>query len=288
MIDTPKISVLMPVYNGERYLREAIDSILGQTFPDFEFIVVNDGSTDGTVDIVRSYRDPRIRFVENETNLGLVRSLNNGVDLAEGAYLARMDCDDVSLPERLAVQAAFLDAHPSIGVCGTWARTIDEHGRIIGKVRPLSGAAIHRLFWRPSPILHPTSMIRTKLLKESKYSPDFPHAEDYELWLRLYARTGFRNLDRYLLHYRIHKAGIGSTKRELQLANSYRAFNAFLSHEKISYEDFLSLIPVESKINPARRAYCWYLASARTGFDVKTFLVDNLIYTKLWLAKRCS
>lgn len=283
-----KISVLMPVYNGERYLKEAIDSILNQTFPAFEFIIINDGSTDRTREIVTTYRDPRIRFVENERNMGLIRTLNRGLDLVNGEYTARMDCDDVSLPERLAFQASFLDTHPFIGVCGTRARIIDENGLITGELRPLSGETIKKLFWRPSPILHPTSMARTTLLKESRYSIDYPHAEDYELWLRLYAKTQFHNLNQYLLLYRMHKDSIRSIKRELQLENSYRAFTAFLSNDKISYKDFLALVPVEWKINPARRAYFWYLASSKTGFDLKMFLQDNLVYTLLWLKKHAS
>jgi glycosyltransferase involved in cell wall biosynthesis len=282
----PKISVLMPVYNGEDYLKEAIDSILNQTLPDFEFIIVNDGSTDRTDDIVKTYRDPRIRFVENEKNMGLIRSLNKGLELAEGAYIARMDSDDISLPERLSIQASFLDTHPEVGVCGTWAKIIDEKGNVTGALKPLSGDAVRKLFWRPSSVLHPTCMIRAKLLKDHRYSLDYPHAEDYELWLRLYSKTDFYNLDRFLLLYRVHPAGIGRTQRELQLSSSYKAFSAFMANDKISYEEYLSLIPVEARINPIRRAYSWWLASARTEFDAKLFLIDNLIYTKLWLAKR--
>src|SRR3712207_3671984 len=112
--DSPKVTVLMAVYNGEAYLREAVDRILGQTFTDLEFLVVSDGSTDGSAEILRSYADPRLRVVENERNLKLIASLNRGLELARGEYVARMDADDVSLPDRLAKQVAYLEARPEV------------------------------------------------------------------------------------------------------------------------------------------------------------------------------
>ena len=112
----PVISVILPVYNAERFLREAIDSVLKQTFVDFEFIILNDGSTDKTEDIILSYKDPRIRYVKNEKNLKLIKTLNKGVDMARGKYIARMDADDISLPERFEKEVAYLEAHPDVAV----------------------------------------------------------------------------------------------------------------------------------------------------------------------------
>jgi glycosyltransferase involved in cell wall biosynthesis len=109
--DYVKISILMPVYNGEKYLREAIDSILNQTFTDFEFLIVDDGSTDNSVEIINSYQNSRINLVKNDKNEGLVYTLNRGLSLAKGEYIARMDCDDISLPERLKKQIDFLDSN---------------------------------------------------------------------------------------------------------------------------------------------------------------------------------
>src|SRR4051794_29608800 len=120
----PKVTVLLAVYNGERYLREAIDSILGQTFQDFEFLIINDGSTDSTREIILSYHDPRIRLVDNEDNIGQTRSLNRGLALAAGQFVARQDADDISEPERLASQVAFLEIHPEVVLLGTWYRKI--------------------------------------------------------------------------------------------------------------------------------------------------------------------
>jgi len=115
----PKVTVLMPVYNGEKYLNEAIDSILGQTFKDFKFLIINDGSTDGTADILKSYKDSRIKVTNNEKNIGLTKSLNKGLKMAKSEYIARMDADDISLPTRLQKQVEFMDSHPKVGVCGT-------------------------------------------------------------------------------------------------------------------------------------------------------------------------
>src|SRR2546423_6687976 len=124
----PRVSVLMPVYDVAKYLREAIDSILGQTFTDFEFIIIDDASTDRSAEIINSYNDPRIRFIQNEKNVGLIATLNRGLDLAYGEYLARMDQDDVSLPERLAKQVAFMETASDVAASGTWARDIDDKG----------------------------------------------------------------------------------------------------------------------------------------------------------------
>src|SRR5271170_5563678 len=115
---TKLVTVLMPVHNGERYLAEAIESVLGQSAGDLELLIVDDGSTDRSAEICRDYRDPRIRLVQNPTHLGIVASLNRGLDLAAGAYVARMDSDDISLPERLEKQIRLLDENPEVGVCG--------------------------------------------------------------------------------------------------------------------------------------------------------------------------
>ena len=115
----PRISVIMPAYNAEKYIREAIDSILAQTYTDFEFIIIDDASTDATASIVESYSDERIRFFRNEHNMGVANTLNRGLDLAVGEYIARMDSDDISLPERFAKQVEFMDTHTDVIVCGS-------------------------------------------------------------------------------------------------------------------------------------------------------------------------
>jgi len=279
----PAVTVLMSVYNGEPYLREAVESVLGQVFSDFEFLIIDDASTDRTVEIVESYRDPRIRLYHNERNLGLTVSLNKGIELARGRYIARMDGDDISLPERLSRQFEFMESHPSVGVCGTWAKTIDPAGNITGELSALTGASLKNLCWRPSPFLHPTVMVRADLMKSYGYNPEYRQAQDYELWLRLSPITDFHNLKNFLYLYRNHGKNVSKTYRKQQLSVAYKAFSEYIGNNKINYDGFLALIPEETKVDPLRRAFYWWLASARTGYEMKSLLLDNLIYLRLWV-----
>ena len=132
-MDSPKVSVIMSVYNGEKYLKEAINSILNQTFKDYEFIIVNDASTDKSIKILEEYakKDNRIGLIHNEKNIGLTRSLNKAIKSANGAYIARQDADDISLPPRLEEEVNFLDKHPTVGLVGSYAWMIDEKGKIL-------------------------------------------------------------------------------------------------------------------------------------------------------------
>jgi glycosyltransferase involved in cell wall biosynthesis len=151
---TPKVTVLMPTYNGAKVLREAIDSILTQTFGDFEFHILNDGSLDKSVDIIRSYADGRIRLEHNEGHLGLISTLNRGLDLARGGFIARMDWDDTSFPTRLEKQVYFMQVHPELGVCGTWIEVKGKNNYLLKYpqvVNPLHATcfSIARLRIRP-------------------------------------------------------------------------------------------------------------------------------------------
>jgi glycosyltransferase involved in cell wall biosynthesis len=211
----------MPVYNGERYLREAIESILEQTFPDFEFLIIDDGSIDGGVDIIRSYGDPRIRLEHNEKNLGLIATLNKGLELARGEYVARMDCDDISLPERLTVQARVMDENKSWGACGAWIRIFDGSGD--GRVQPYStdpDTLICELLFNP-PMAHPSVIFRRERFRALglHYDESYKNAEDYELWCRASRHMMLSNIPKILLLYRSHPRQVGMKYfREQQLA----------------------------------------------------------------------
>ena len=133
--NTPQITVLMPVYNGEKYLRQAVDSILNQTFKDFEFLIINDGSTDKTLAILQEYKNKRVKIINNKKNIGLTKSLNKGLKLAKGKYIARMDADDISLSNRLRKQIDFLDKHNKIGVLGTQMKIINNSNKIVGEYK---------------------------------------------------------------------------------------------------------------------------------------------------------
>ncbi len=198
----PRVTVLMPVYNAAPHLREAVDSILGQTFSDFEFLIIDDGSTDGSAAIIRSYPDTRLRFIQNQRNLGLTATLNFGLDLAQGEYVARMDADDISLPERLAKQAAFLDASPSVGIAGVWAWTFGDARFKIP--HPAGAERIRAKLLFDSALVHPAVMMRRSALNAHnlRYRA-LGHFEDYELWQRAARVFPLANLPEYLFHYRV-------------------------------------------------------------------------------------
>ena len=199
----PLVSVIMPVYNGERYLREAIDSILHQTFTDFEFIIINDGSTDTTEEIILSYADFRIVYVKNETNLQIVESLNKGIRMAKGEYIARMDADDISLPKRFEKQYLFMEEHKNINIVGTWAKTFGNSNYVL---RPLTDdCEIKAKLFFDSPFIHPSVMFKAISLSHFKYTKQYNKAEDYGLWLEMSATATFANLPEVLLMYRCHQ-----------------------------------------------------------------------------------
>jgi glycosyltransferase involved in cell wall biosynthesis len=186
----PRVTVLLPVHNGARFLRASIDSVFEQTFRDFELLVIEDASTDETPSILASYGDERLRVLRNEGNLGLTPTLNRGLREARGEYIARQDADDLCDPRRLAVQVGYLDAHPPIALLGSGYRRIDEAGREIGIRKVPTDALSIRwrlLFLNAFP--HNSIMLRSSILAEvGTYDESFPYGEDYELWSRI-ART---------------------------------------------------------------------------------------------------
>lgn len=204
---SPRITVALSVYNNAPYLAQALESILEQSFGDFELVIVDDGSTDLSPAIIDRYAaiDPRIRVI-HQSNQGLVASLNHIIATARGAYIARMDGDDIALPERFARQVALLDTNADHGVVGTQIWTIDEHGerradRTVD--HPLSSETISAALPTGSPLCHPSVMMRRDLLEAvGGYRPAYRHSEDYDLWLRLSERTRMANLPQRLHLYR--------------------------------------------------------------------------------------
>ena len=200
----PEVTVLLAVHNGARFLPTAIESVLAQTFRDFQLVVVDDASTDDTPAIIARLADPRFMHVRNPQNFGLARSLNIGLAHATGKYVARLDHDDVSHAGRLAAQAAWLGDHPHTALVGSLARLIDEHGQARGLVeRPTS---IHGIRWMrllENPFIHSTVMFRRDLAAElGGYSESAPLAEDFDFWGRFIKRFEVANLDRPLVDYR--------------------------------------------------------------------------------------
>lgn len=217
----PTITVAMSVYNGERFLESAIDSVLAQTFTDFEFLILDDGSRDSSAAIIRAAaaRDSRIRPIVRE-NRGLVASLNQLLGEARAPLIARMDADDLCMPERFARQIAFLAAHPDHGVIGSYTRDIDEQGAAYpssGADHPVSHEELVHNIEHGGPLLaHPSVMYRRDVvLAAGGYHAAFRHCEDFDLWLRLAHRTRIANLPERLLHYR-HYAGQVSNRHAVE------------------------------------------------------------------------
>jgi glycosyltransferase involved in cell wall biosynthesis len=217
----PVISVIFSVFNGALYLKEAVESILNQTFEDFEFIIVDDGSTDATPKILDMFTDSRIIRLHNEKNLGLVKSLNKALAVARGELIARMDADDISNPERFQKQLVYLKQHPEVGVLGTAMAQVDEQGRSISVlILPLQHELI---LWQTifgCAIFHATVMMRRReLVAVGGYDVNFLHTEDIELWSRLLGRTKFANLPEVLYTRRLHPRSIISTQSASQYRN---------------------------------------------------------------------
>jgi len=229
--ENPIVSVIMPVFNGEKYLKESVSSILNQTFDNFEFLIINDGSTDNSLDIIKSFNDDRIILINNETNLKIVTSLNKGLSRAKGKYIARMDCDDISLPRRLEKQVAFLENNEDIGICGSWISLIGEKENEIWQ-SPINPDEIKCRLLFHSTLFHPSVILRKQLLSISglKYDKKFLYAQDYNLWVEASRITKISNIQEVLLLYRIHKQKISSKYRDIQRFN-----DSIIRREQLQY-----------------------------------------------------
>lgn len=211
----PRVTVFMPVFNREKTLRESIDSVLAQTFPDFELLLIDDGSKDRSVEIVRSYPDPRIRLVAHERNQGIPRTRNHGLEQARGEYLMILDSDDVATPSRLRRQVVFLDRHPDIAAVGSWLTRIDASGRTTGfMVRPTRPEDIQARMLFVSCFKNPAMTARTEVLRRFRYREEFVYCQDIDLWARVSARHRLANLPLFLTRYRTG----GESRRDEALA----------------------------------------------------------------------
>jgi len=203
-VSRPLVSVILPVYNAEAYIVESIESMLNQTYENIELILINDGSTDSSLEIMQSYNDARIEIISRE-NRGLIASLNEGIKKAKGKYIARMDADDISLSQRLQKQVVFMENSPEIGICGTAVIMFGEG--IQEKVWRLSleDECIKTELLFSSALAHPTVMMKKVLIDEYQlfYDAGFKHAEDFELWTRFAEHSSLANLPEPLLKYRV-------------------------------------------------------------------------------------
>jgi len=216
----PKVSLIMSVYNGQRYLAKALQSILDQTFKDFEFIIIDDGSKDKTQRILKDYsdKDQRIKIFQNQVNRGLANSLNRGIQLARGEYIARMDADDVSLPERIALEVEFLDHHLHVGLVGTGGWVINKKGKVLKKFKVLTDSLdIKSGLKTNNRFIHGSVMMRKSCLDQiGFYRNEFTSVEDYDLWVRISRSYDVANLEAPLYQWRVNPKAISVQARMTQ------------------------------------------------------------------------
>jgi len=254
----PKVPVIMPVRNGERWLAQAVESVLAQTLSEFELIVVDDGSIDASAEILSalSRRDGRVRVVHQPPE-GLVSALNRALALARAPLVARLDADDVALPERLARQASYFDEHLKLVLLGSWAEKIDEQGRCIGQVRPeTEPERLAEILPRGNPFVHSSVMMRTAFAHRLGYRQAFLGAEDFDLWLRMSECGTIANLPQPLVRYRVHG---GNTDRSLGVRQS---FSVRLAQASSTARRSSGLDPADRLLDPPD----WWAAHADSEF----------------------
>ena len=218
----PVFSIVLCTYNAETYLDECIQSLLNQTFPDFELIIVDDGSRDGTLAYLETLHDPRVRLIPLGSNHGLIYARTRGFESAQGRYIAVMDADDIAAPNRLEAQFRAMEDH-ELDVCGAFHTTLDN---ATGKRRLRKGHSsdsdIRALLTIYSPLCNPSTSLRASVVRETGYNTEYPHAEDYGLWCDIAARGGrFHNIPSQLLTYRVHPGQVSQVKQEVA-RNSFR------------------------------------------------------------------
>ena len=254
----------MPVYNGERHLKEAISSILNQTFSDFEFLIINDGSTDQSEKIINSYNDDRIRYLNNEGNKGLIFTLNRGIEMAEGKYIARMDQDDISFEDRLKEQYDFLEENLDIALVGGWAEIINESGEKIGNYKtPVNHYEIKFDLLFHNPFVHGTIFFRKNIVKElGGYNEKDKYAEDYGLYSTAIQNYKMANLPEFLIRYRIHNSSIGQAPQTKTIQDETAkkiSFNNINRYIDIDRDDFTKYYEVLNNRNSNFRDFLKYL-----------------------------
>jgi len=240
------ISVIMPVYNAARIVKRAINSILNQTYSNFEFIIINDGSSDETQTILSAYKDKRIRIISQE-NRGVTLSLNRGIEASKGNYLARMDADDVALPQRFAKQLEFMEKNPTVAVLGTSTKIIYPDGSFRIRKRPLTTKSIKKNIIRICPFSHSSVMIRRSVLdKVGLYDTSKYVAQDYNLWIRLLsAGYDLANLrEPLLIYYWEPESVTRSRTRTKRIKQQLHSRIEAIKLLNLGYSAYLNLIPV--------------------------------------------
>ena len=235
MISTPLVSVITPIYNREKYLTKCIESILEQTYLNFEFLIIDDKSSDNTLEMIKNYQliDSRIKVLENDKNLGATLSFNRGLDICQGKYVARMDSDDISLSDRLEKQVEIFENWSDLEVLGAGAILIDQDENEIGRRQfPSDYKKIKNILKTGVPVFDPSVMMRTSTLKEIKsFDNRLSPADDYHLWLTLFKQNKIiSNIDNYLIKYRLHNSNLSKVAIKEQLQKTFLAQKIYNSN----------------------------------------------------------
>ncbi|MBR0487603.1 MAG: glycosyltransferase family 2 protein [Treponema sp.] len=285
MISTPLVSVIIPCYNASKYVEKAVRSIMEQTYPNLEILIANDCSTDNTLEILEllSKEDSRIKIINNEQNLKIVKTLNKLIEIATGKYIARMDADDISLPDRIEKQVLFLEKNPEYAMCGTNAWHIDDNGNIIGKTDlPLTPEKNKYFLKYYSTFYHPTIMIRSEVYKNNLYSEDYLYAEDYELWCRLIFKNDIKcaNLKEKLFKYRISASqtcNLHSNDQSVVINKIFQRYNIVSQRMLVHHENIFIIDGCYNKNE------IYYVKELLVELYSEKLIYSYLPYTKVFL-----
>ncbi len=283
-INEPNVTVYMPVLNGAKYIRKAIDSILGQSYRDFEFIIIDDGSNDDTASVIQKYRDPRIKLICNKRNIGTAAASNKAMALARGRFVVRMDCDDISLKDRLVTQVAFMEKNPEVAVCGAWIKTFGGT-RTIMKY-PTKHEEIRAQLLFDSSIANPSTIIRKNIFLDNglNFKETYKRAEDYDLWVRASDVVRLVNLPRILVKYRIREnyRATESGKKEKVYASEVRRrqVNRLCGREceleDLELHEQIAAQSIERTVTGYKMAESWLLNLEQCNRDTHVYEDETL------------
>lgn len=249
MISNPKISIIFPVFNSEKYLSESLESIFNQTIKDFEIIIINDNSSDNSPNIIiktkKEYSNFQIKIIHNKSNIGLTKSLNKAFKKSRGEFIARMDSDDIAASDRLEKQLNFLNNHPEVGLVGSNSIFVDKNKKKIAYTDyPLNDIDIRAHFFFHNPINHPSILFRKKLFRSNPYSPQYKTTQDYYFYYCLMSQTKLANIKDYLMTQRIHSNSVSFKYKNIQLTNALNIQEKYylsVTKKKFDHQKFFIL-----------------------------------------------
>jgi glycosyltransferase involved in cell wall biosynthesis len=292
MPNKPKVSVIMPVYNGEKYVRAAIDSILAQTFTDFELLIIDDGSNDKSIKIIKSYSDRRIRIIRNDKNRGLPYTRNEAIESSLGEYIANLDCDDISHLSRLQKQTDFLEANSDFGLIGSFIENINKSGKTIGNMWsfPAPVEEVPAILFFGNYFAQSSTMIRKSSLPTNGYDVNMPVAEDYDLWIRIAEKSKAWNLPEILVQIRQHGENSMTVLSRLYPQTMKKIYGQQLKKVGLSYSDgelddhYLYCVgKYEATAEHAEWLKSWF--SRINTANNKSRAYDRIIFTKALLGR---